>query len=117
MRCLPKYQCFFGFLDAALHPQKIKYAVQEVAFHNRLKLKIARLRILWVQAAALTYLKVRPPQQGQPFPDPVHMQTGLGCRRQATFIVSNCCKECQDKKTKVKCCICLEKHGPKGNTV
>lgn len=29
------------------------------------------------------------------------MQTGQGCRRQATFIVSNCCNECQDQKTKL----------------
>lgn len=70
--------------------------------------KIARVRTLWVQAAALTYLEVRPPQQGQVFSDPAHMQTGQGCRRQAKFIVSNCCKECQDQKTKLKWCRCLK---------
>lgn len=81
------------------------------------QLKIARLRTLWVQAAALTYLEVRPPQQGQVFPDRAHMQTGQGCRRQATFIISNCCNECQDQRTKLKCCRCLDKHGLKGNAV
>lgn len=81
------------------------------------QLKIARLRTLWAQTAALTYLEVGPPQQGQVFLDQAHMQTGQGCRRQAAFIVLKCCKECQDQKTKLKCCRCLENHGPKGNTV
>lgn len=77
------------------------------------QLKTARLRTLWVQAAALTHLEVRPPQQGQDFPNPAHIQTGQGCRRPATFIVLNCCNECQDQKTKLKCCRFLEKHGLK----